>query len=348
MAVDTIKWEDGRLSIIDQTLLPQEYVVKYLDTVEQVWEAVRKLRVRGAPAIGVAAAFGIVVGIKDITGTDRAGFDAKFGEITDYLASSRPTAVNLFWALDRMKKVICDNPFLPVYEIKEKLIDEAQMIMDEDKSVCRAIGRFGNQLVKHNCGILTHCNAGGLATVDYGTALGVVYAAHESGKNIKVYSDETRPLLQGSRLTAWELSNSGIDVTVICDNTAAKVMMDKKVDMVIVGADRIAKNGDTANKIGTYMVAISAKAHKIPFYVAAPLSTFDFNIDSGMEIPIEERDPAEVTEFFGKKTAPDGVKVYSPAFDVTPAELITAFITEVGILYPPFEESIAKSVKCNA
>ncbi len=347
MAVETIKWEDCKLSIIDQTLLPQQYVVKDLDTVEEVWEAIKKLRVRGAPAIGVAAALGVVVGIKNIDSDDREKFVARFKHIVDYLASSRPTAVNLFWALNRMKKVVEDSDSAQVPELKEKLVSEAQKIMDEDKAICRAIGRFGNKLVGERCNILTHCNAGGLATVDYGTALGVIYAAHESGKTIKVYSDETRPLLQGSRLTAWELMKSGVDVTVICDNTAAKVMMEKKVDMVIVGADRIASNGDTANKIGTYMVAIAAKAHDIPFYVAAPRSTFDLSIISGDEIPIEERDSSEVTELFGKKTAPDGVKVYSPAFDVTPAHLITAFITEAGILYPPFNESISGAIVSN-
>lgn len=340
MPVETITWENETLTIIDQTQLPNRFVKKQLKTVEQVWDAIKKLEVRGAPAIGVAAGLGVFVGIQDFTGEDRDLFEKKVYAVADYLASSRPTAVNLFWALNRMKNVLKEHNGIPVSVLKQKLREEALRIMDEDKTTCREIGRFGNELIGDPCTILTHCNAGGLATVDYGTALGVIYAAHESGKKVKVYADETRPLLQGARLTAWELLHSGIDVTLICDNTAAKVMSEGKIDVAIVGADRIASNGDTANKIGTYMVALAAKAHNIPFYVAAPSSTFDLSLSSGTDIPIEERDPLEVVNGFGAQTAPSGVKVYSPAFDVTPAELISAIITEKGIIRPPFVKNI--------
>ncbi len=345
MAVDTIKWEKSVLTIIDQTLLPEEYFVKRLDTVEEVWDAIKKLRVRGAPAIGIAAAFGIVVGVKKYHAENIDVFKKKYEEISDYLASSRPTAVNLFWALSRMKKILDNNLVCGVPETVKKLEAEAVDILEEDKDICRGIGKHGNEVIKQSDTILTHCNAGGLATADYGTALGVIYSAHEAGKQIKVYADETRPLLQGARLTAWELMQSGVDVTLICDNTAGKVMSEGKIDLVVVGADRIAKNGDTANKIGTYTVALLAKEHKIPFYVAAPSSTFDLSIDSGDDIPIEERDPEEVTCGFGKRTAPVGVKVYSPAFDVTPSKYITGIITEKGILYPPFKKSILETIR---
>jgi len=344
MSVDTIKWENGDLKIIDQTLLPEEYVVKKLDTVERVWEAIKKLRVRGAPAIGVAAAFGVVVGCRKYADEKIDVFKDKYEKISDYLASSRPTAVNLFWALSRMKSVLDKNLDCGVPEILEKLEHEAITIFQEDKDICRAIGKNGNEVISQSDTILTHCNAGGLATADYGTALGVIYAAHEAGKNIKVYADETRPLLQGARLTAWELMQSGVDVTLICDNMAGKVMSEGKINLVVVGADRIAKNGDAANKIGTYTVAVLAKEHNVPFYIAAPSSTFDLSINSGSDIPIEERDPEEVTCGFGKRTAPIGVKVYSPAFDVTPAKFIAGIITEKGILRPPFEKSIAEII----
>jgi len=273
-----------------------------------------------------------------------AVFRKRYQEISDYLASSRPTAVNLFWALCRMRNVLDENPDCGVSETLKKLEVEAVTILDEDKDICRAIGKNGNGVIKHSDTILTHCNAGGLATADYGTALGVIYAACEAGKKVKVYADETRPLLQGARLTVWELMQSGVDVTLICDNTAGKVMSDGKINLVVVGADRIAKNGDTANKIGTYTVAVLAKEHKIPFYVAAPSSTFDLSINSGSEIPIEERNQEEVTCGFGKRTAPEGVKVYSPAFDVTPSRFITGIITEKGILYPPYKKSIKKMI----
>ena len=340
MPVDTIVWEGGRMQIVDQTLLPGEFKYVSCDTVEEVWEAIKNLRVRGAPAIGIAAALGVLVGIRDTTYETTEELESKVLEIADYLETSRPTAVNLFWALERMKRVLATKRDKPPQVVMDLLEAEAVAILEEDKVTCRAIGRFGAELVKDGDGILTHCNAGGLATADYGTALAVMFAAHEQGKRVRVYADETRPLLQGARLTTWELMHAGINVTLICDNVAAVVMREGEVDLVVVGADRIAGNGDTANKIGTYGVALLAQAHEVPFYVAAPLSTFDLSLSSGDEIPIEERAPEEVTQGFGKRTAPEGVKVYCPAFDMTPAELVTAFITEKGVIYPPYPESI--------
>jgi len=340
MPVETIAWEAGRMRIVDQTLLPGELKYVFCDTVEEVWEAIRNLRVRGAPAIGIAAAFGIMVGIGGRAYETAEELESKVRQVADYLASCRPTAVNLFWALERMKTVVTTSRNRPPEAIVNLLEAEAMSILDEDKVICRAIGRYGAELVKDGEGILTHCNAGGLATADYGTALAVVFAADEQGKRVRVYADETRPLLQGARLTTWELMHAGIDVTLICDNMAAVVMREGKVQLVVVGADRIARNGDTANKIGTYGLATLARAHNVPFYVAAPFSTFDLSLSGGNEIPIEQRAPEEVTEGFGKRTAPKGVTVYCPAFDVTPAELITAFITEKGVIYPPYPESI--------
>lgn len=340
MPVETVIWEGGRMQIVDQTLLPGEFKYIFCDTVEDVWEAIKNLRVRGAPAIGIAAALGVLVGTHGVSYETTEELESKVLEVADYLATSRPTAVNLFWALDRMKRVLAAKRDKPPPVVMDLLEAEAVSILEEDKATCRAIGGFGAELVKDGDGILTHCNAGGLATADYGTALAGIFAAHEQGKRVRVYADETRPLLQGARLTTWELMHAGIDVTLICDNMAAVVMREGKVDLVIVGADRIAANGDTANKIGTYGVALLARAHNVPFYVAAPLSTFDLSLSSGDEIPIEERAPEEVTQGLGKRTAPEGVKVYCPAFDVTPADLVTSFITENGVIYPPYAESI--------
>ncbi len=341
MPIPTIEWVNGRVHLIDQTLLPNEFKQIYCDDVESVWEAIKSLRVRGAPAIGIAGALGAVLGIWKSKATNYPDFATELKRVTDYLATSRPTAVNLFWALDRIEQTAEKHKNLEIPQLKEILLEEAQHIIEEDRAKCRAIGQHGLNLLHNDDTILTHCNAGGLATSDYGTALAVMFSAHESGKNISVYADETRPLLQGSRLTAWELMQAGIDVTLICDNMAAQVMKEGKIQCVIVGADRIAANGDTANKIGTYNVAILANAHDIPFYVAAPTSTLDFSLKTGDLIPIEQRTAEEVTQGFGNRTAPDGVKVYSPAFDVTPAHLITAIITEKGIAYPPYEESLA-------
>lgn len=344
--VNTLEWREGRLFIIDQTLLPTTLKSIPLDTAGQVWEAIRALRIRGAPAIGVCAAYGLVVALNERRPADLAGARKALAEASAYLATSRPTAVNLFWALDRMKALAASLPdTASVDAFVGALEREATAIYEEDVRLCRAIGGHGAPLINSGDGVLTHCNAGGLATSAYGTALAVFFKAHEDGKSFRVFADETRPLLQGARLTAWELMHAGIDTTLICDNTAAQVMKEGRVQLVVVGADRIAANGDTANKIGTYSVAVLAKAHNIPFYVAAPYSTFDFSLSSGDEIPIEQRDPAEVTHGFGQRTAPEEVHVYSPAFDVTPAALISGIITERGILRPDFRESIARMAK---
>ena len=338
--VETLRWvgdpNTGSLWLIDQTRLPTETVEIELKTAEQVWEAIKSLRVRGAPAIGIAAAYGTVLGMQAVTAEDPDEWVTHLEKVSDYLAGSRPTAVNLFWALDRQKccaGTARDNGAL-VEEIQQALLDEAQKIYEEDRQMCRAIGRWGADLLLDNTGVLTHCNAGSLATADYGTALAVIYAAEEAGKQLSVYADETRPLLQGARLTAWELQQQGVDVTVICDSMAAQVMREGKIQAVVTGADRIAANGDVANKIGTYQVALVAAAHEIPFYVAAPSSTFDLTLASGDEIPIEQRDPREITHGFGRQTTPDGIKVYNPAFDVTPAHLVSAIICERGIIRP--------------
>jgi methylthioribose-1-phosphate isomerase len=332
-AIEWVGAADGHLRLIDQTVLPARLEHRDCRTVEEVWEAIRSLRVRGAPAIGVAAAMGVVVGLQTHVATDRPALAARMTEVTDYLASSRPTAVNLFWALDRMRRcfVQADGVGRPVLE---RLLKEAVAIADEDRQMCAAMGQAGAGLIREGSGVLTHCNTGALATAGAGTALAVIYTAAEQGKRFRVYADETRPLLQGARLTAWELKQAGLDVTLICDSMAAQVMKEGKVQLAVVGADRIAANGDTANKIGTYGVAILAQAHGIPFYVAAPSSTFDLSLPTGDAIPIEQRDPKEVTQGFGRATAPEGVAVYNPAFDVTPARLITGIITEKGVIAP--------------
>jgi methylthioribose-1-phosphate isomerase len=342
--ISTLSWNggvDGHLRLIDQTRLPVEFVEIDCRDVESVWEAIKTLRVRGAPAIGIAAAYGVCLGVQNVVGRDESEFFSRLHQTADYLATSRPTAVNLFWALDRMKRAAEKQRGKPTTEIAVALLAEAQSIYEEDRRMCRAIGRHGAELFRDGQGVLTHCNAGGLATSDYGTALAAIFAATEAGKKLHVYADETRPLLQGARLTAWELQQRGIDVTLICDNMAAQVMQEGRVQAVITGADRIAANGDAANKIGTYGVALLAAAHHIPFYIAAPSSTFDLSIQSGAEIPIELRDPREVTHGFGRQTAPDGIDVYNPAFDVTPAGLIAAIVCERGVIQPINQKTIA-------
>lgn len=341
MPTPTITWENNTLRIIDQTLLPTEYRIIDLPTLQDVWDAIKQLKVRGAPAIGVCAAFGILVHINEKRPKSRTDLTETVKNAADFLSTSRPTAVNLFWALDRMRA--CYDAIAKdasVSDAIDTLCAEAVQILEEDKQICRAMGKNGAALIQDGDGLLTHCNAGALATADYGTALAVMYAAHDSGVSFSVYADETRPLLQGARLTAWELDQAGIDVTVICDNMAAQVMHEGRIQKVFVGSDRIAANGDVANKIGTYGVAVLAKAHDIPFYVVAPTSTIDPNIASGDDIPIEIRDPQEITNGFGKQTAPNGIKVYNPAFDVTPNELVTAIITEHGVHHAPFTESL--------
>ncbi len=358
----TIEWigdSDGFVRLIDQTLLPGTLAYRDCRTVEEIWEAIRSLRVRGAPAIGVAAAMGVVVGVQ--TCLDPAGYAERLREVTAYLRTSRPTAVNLFWALDRMERcfeneciqarrdtsprsrfglVRNEFPHGTPHDWTMRLLGEARAIEDEDRRMCRAIGAAGANLIAEGDGVLTHCNAGGLATAEYGTALAVMFAAAERGRHFHVFADETRPLLQGARLTAWELHQAGIPVTVICDSMAGQVMKEGRVQVVVVGADRIAANGDTANKIGTYSVALLARAHGIPFYVAAPSSTFDLTLPTGERIPIEERDPREITHGFGRQTAPEGIAVYNPAFDVTPHHLLAGIVTEKGLIQPVNEQTI--------
>jgi methylthioribose-1-phosphate isomerase len=341
MPVGALRYENGRLIIIDQTLLPGELAHLTLDARAQVWEAIKKLRVRGAPAIGVCAAFGVLVGVRETKPRTAADAIAAGLETAAYLATSRPTAVNLFNALDRMRGLLAQcSTLASADEVVARLEAEAVAMLDEDAATCRALGEYGADLISDGDGVITHCNAGALAATQYGTALAAMFRAHELGKKFRVFADETRPLLQGARLTAWELMQAGIDVTLICDNMAAQVMREGRIQLAIVGADRIAANGDTANKIGTYSVAVCCKAHGIPFYVSAPLTTFDSDIEDGAQIPIEQRDEDEVTRGFGTRTAPEGVKVYNPAFDVTPADLIAGIVTEKGILRPPYRASI--------
>jgi methylthioribose-1-phosphate isomerase len=332
---------DGFLRLLDQTLLPTQLQYRDCRTVEEVWEAIRSLRVRGAPAIGIAAAMGMVVGVQNVSDDKPEQFRPRLKEVAAYLRTSRPTAVNLFWALDRMERRIAEETgtWRPS-DLTRFLLEEALAIEEEDREMCLAIGRAGAALIREGAGVLTHCNAGGLATADYGTALAVMFVAAEQGRHFHVFADETRPLLQGARLTTWELQQRGVDATLICDNMAAQVMKEGRVQLVITGADRIAANGDTANKIGTYGVAVLARAHGIPFYIAAPSSTFDLSLASGDAIPIEQRDGKEITHSFGRQTAPEGIKVYNPAFDVTPAHLIAGIITEKGIIQPVTEANI--------
>lgn len=331
LSIEWIGDADGHVRLLDQTKLPGQVVFLDIRDVDAVFEAIRSLRVRGAPAIGIAAAMGVVLGVRGHRHAPDDAFARRLRDVVAHLRSSRPTAVNLFWALDRARK---SAEGLPPDEAVGRLLREAHAIRDEDAAMCRAMGQFGAERVVDGDGILTHCNTGGLATAEYGTALAVVFTAHEQGKRIHVFADETRPLLQGSRLTAWELQQHGVPTTLICDNMAAQVMKEGRVQKVFVGADRIAANGDAANKIGTYGVAILARHHRIPFYVVAPSSTFDLSLESGSNIPIEQRDPREITQGLGKTTAPDGIAVYNPAFDVTPAELIDGIVTERGIISP--------------
>ena len=346
MPAKTIEWIDGKARIIDQTRLPTEVIYLDIDDHVRMGEAIKKLCIRGAPAIGIAAAFGTYLGIQRIPDDHpKDKFYEELQQVVHLLEGTRPTAVNLFWALNRMTTVADAHKNETIAALKKHLLNEALTILEEDRRICRQLGGHGAELIQDGATILTHCNAGGLATSEYGTALGVIYAAAEQGKQVSVYADETRPLLQGARLTAWELMDFGIDVTLICDNMAAFVMKQFQIDCVIVGADRIAKNGDAANKIGTYNLAILAEKHQIPFYIAAPVSTFDLELDNGTKIPIEERDSEEITEAFGKRTAPFNVRVFNPAFDVTPHDLIRAFVTEKGVIRPPFEANFYKYFK---
>lgn len=334
----TLAWinKSRTLRLLDQRRLPNEEVFLECKTLSQVTDAIKTLAVRGAPAIGVAAAYGVVVGIQEELDRSRAISENKLAQIIADLAATRPTAVNLFWALERMKKVALGGfkKCLNGAELRDQMLKEADLIFTEDERDHRLLGQHGAVLIPDKARILTHCNAGALACADYGTALGVIRTAHAAGKDIEVFADETRPLLQGARLTTWELLKDGIPVTLICDNMAAHCMAKGMIDLVIVGADRIAANGDSANKIGTYSVALAARAHNLPFYIAAPTSTIDFSLADGSGIPIEERHPDEVRFCGEKRTAPAEVKVYNPAFDVTPAHLISAIITEKGVFKP--------------
>jgi methylthioribose-1-phosphate isomerase len=331
MKFKTLEWRQGCLRILDQTKLPLETVYLECKNLEHVAKAIKDLNVRGAPAIGIAAAFGVVLGMQDGCHKSWEEYQNRLSQVISILEATRPTAVNLFWALDRMRRVAEVNKEKNLEELSRILLREAISIHEEDKSMCLKIGEHGASLLEDGNTVLTHCNAGALATGGIGTALGIIYTAQAQGKKIKVFADETRPVLQGARLTVWELQQEGIDVTLICDNTAAFLMKTRKIDCVILGADRVAKNGDVANKIGTYNVAVLAKAHHIPFYVAAPSSSFDSAIESGEKIKIEERSKEEVTNWFGKRIAPVNTSVWAPAFDVTPARLVAAYITEEGV-----------------
>lgn len=348
-----VKFEGEKMLILDQTQLPNAAVYEELQTKEDVWDAIYQLKVRGAPAIGVAAAYGLYLSVRGIKAESWQGYYDQFLEIKNYLASSRPTAVNLFWALDRMEKVVSrwmtEGPWQgdgSLEQVRDALFREAEAIRAEDEASCLAMGEYGLSLLKPGMGILTHCNAGTIATAKYGTCLAPLYLGHEKDYEFKVFADETRPLLQGARLTAWELTEAGIDTTLICDNMASLVMKNGWIDAVVVGCDRMAANGDGANKIGTSGVAILAKEYGIPFYMFVPTSTIDVDTPTGEDIHIELRKGEEIYQmWYEKPMAPVGMKTYNPAFDVTKAEYITAVITEKGILYPPYTESIAQLFK---
>ncbi len=341
MSIPTIQWTGRSLKIIDQRRLPGKFIFLHCYRVQEVWQAIKTLSVRGAPALGIAAAYGVVLGLKSFRSSSRERFEQQLERVCTYLGSSRPTAVNLFHALDAMKQVVKEHPCCSPQALRHLLHKKADEIYNKDRYVCRQIGRVGSRLIKNNHRALTICNAGALATADYGTALGVFYTAQKKMK-FKVYACETRPLWQGARLTTWELLQHKIDVTLICDSMAADLMRQGLIDLVIVGADRIAANGDVANKIGTYNLAVLAKYHRVPFYVVAPKSTFDHTIKTGNEIPIEHRSPEEIKRCHHVWIAPKNVKVYNPAFDITPCKLVTGLITEQGILLPPFRKKILK------
>jgi methylthioribose-1-phosphate isomerase len=337
----TIEWLGDRVRLIDQTKLPHELILRETRDYRELAESIRRLEVRGAPAIGVAAALGIALAGLESDASDVPGLSRDVESAAALLVSTRPTAVNLKWAVERMLRALRSAPAGDGAAVRALLVDEAVAVLEEDRELSRRIGENGAPLLCDGDGVLTHCNAGGLATAEYGTALAVIFTAVEQGKRLRVFADETRPLLQGARLTTWELLARGIDVTLLCDSAAASAMAKGWVDKVIVGADRIAANGDVANKIGTFPLALAARRHGVPFYVAAPYSTLDLALTSGADIPIEERSPEEVTTIGGRRIAPEGVRVYNPAFDVTPAELVDAIITDVGIMRPPYGVSLA-------
>jgi methylthioribose-1-phosphate isomerase len=336
----SVQWKDNNLVLLDQTKLPLQNHFLTMGNSSDVWNAIKELKVRGAPAIGIAGAYGLYLGLREFAHLDHKNFLQKAQEIHNYLNSSRPTAVNLKWALNRMVTVVLNHPHMTTEKTLQLLLHEAINIHDEDRELCRKIGETAMPLIKDGMGILTHCNAGAIAVSEWGTALAPMYMAHQKGIKFHVYVDETRPLLQGSRLTAWELMQAGISSTLICDNMSATLMAQGKIDMVIVGTDRVVANGDMANKIGTLGVAVLARHFKIPFYVACPTSTFDFQTGTGKDIEIEERSSQEITHIQGVQVAPNGIHVYNPAFDVTPHELISGIITEKGIFPYPYSEKV--------
>lgn len=338
----TIEYTNGIVRMIDQLRLPLEEVYVDCKTIEEVGNAIKTMIIRGAPAIGVAAAMGVSLGADSINSDNFDSFYSQLEKQCDALGKTRPTAVNLAWGIDRMKRVARENKQIPISELKKRLRQEALAVCEEDIAACKAMGDHGQTLIRDGNTILTHCNAGALATAGFGTALGVIRGAVNAGKKVKVFADETRPFLQGARLTAWELHKDNIPVMLITDNMSGHFMKKKAIDLVVVGADRIAANGDVANKIGTYMVAVMAQKHNIPFYVAAPISTLDLTLAHGDSIPIEERSAEEVVRINGKRVAPEGIEVAHPAFDVTPNDLVTAIITEKGIARPPYTESLKK------
>jgi methylthioribose-1-phosphate isomerase len=341
MAVRTIQWQKDRVIMLDQRLLPHKEVYQVCRNYQEVAQAIRRMVIRGAPAIGVAAAMGMALGASQAR---EKNFDREFERILLTLSKTRPTAINLFWALERMRKVYADNRSRGVEKVKRLLQEEAQKIYKEDIAANKQLGKFGASLLQSSGRLMTHCNAGALATAGYGTALGVIRALKESGQRVEVWVNETRPFLQGARLTAWELKKEKIPATLITDNMAGYLMQEGKVDAVVVGCDRVAANGDVANKIGTYGIAVLAQRHGIPFYVAGPTSSIDVGCASGKDIPIEQRDPTEVSHIFGRALAPKGIKIFNPAFDVTSQELVSALITEKGVIHPPYQENIRKHV----
>jgi len=339
-SVRTIEWLGDAVRLVDQTRLPLEFVQKETRDYRDIAESIRRLEVRGAPAIGVAAAMGVALAAAEHRALDLGEFRAEVASAADLLNSTRPTAVNLGWAVARMLDVLGDPTIVDPGDAVRRLTEEALAICDEDRELSRRIGQHGAALIDDGDGVLTHCNAGGLATAEHGTALAVIFAAVEQGKRVRAYADETRPLLQGARLTTWEFQQRGIDVTLLVDSAAASAMSRGWIQKVVVGADRIARNGDVANKIGTFPLALAAREHGIPFYVAAPTTTLDAALASGAEIPIEERDGSEVTDIQGVRVAPRGVSVYNPAFDVTPASLVTAIVTDAGVFRAPYDETL--------
>ena len=341
--INPIQWQNNKLKIIDQTLLPNNLKYLYCLTVEHVYDAIKTMKVRGAPGIGIISAFGVYLAIKDIKTNDVSLLKGKINKAITYLSKSRPTAINLFWALKKLQDIIDNKQYRTGQQIKEAILKQALNILKEDFLICKKIGNIGKTIIKKNANVLTHCNAGALATSGYGTALGVIYASKK--KISQVYVDETRPIFQGARLSVWELKYMGINTTLICDNMAAYLMQQKKIDVIIVGADRISINGDVANKIGTYNLAIIAKYHKIPFYVASPISTFDFSINKGSLIPIEQRSSMEIKKINNKYITVKNVNTMNPAFDVTPSFLITGIITEKGIIEKPNKNKINKLFK---